>query len=271
MYTDFIRLSSKPALDAGQPAAADKKKLADASAQFEAVLLSQMFDAMQKTAHFDEDGEEGGSSAPYADMIPSQMAQSLASAGGLGLAPWLEARLQGPASPGRQGSSFHPLPQRGEGVQASGPRDLGISPFAPRVDGGLPSPIHGAISSPFGEVRHREDGSVHVHQGIDIPAPQGTPIQTVASGRVSFSGKRQGYGETVEIEHADGTMSRYAHCSRRLVEAGQSVKRGETIAEVGSTGRSTGPHLHFEVLLHGRAVDPTQLLAATKKEGASKV
>jgi murein DD-endopeptidase MepM/ murein hydrolase activator NlpD len=269
MRSDPIALSLTPALEAGASAAADKRRLAEASAQFEAVLLSQMFEAMERTTRFDEDGEEGGS-APYGDLLPMQMAQSLASAGGLGLTPWLEARLQGPDAPRAQGP-FQLLPPReAGGIGEAGRGPLHLHPHRHEA-GGLLSPVHGAISSPFGEVRHRADGSVHVHQGIDVPAPHGTPIQAAASGQVIFSGQRQGYGETVEIQHPDGSVTRYAHCSRRLVEAGQSVQRGQRIAEVGSTGRSTGPHLHFEVLLQGRAIDPTQTLASTVQKGASKV
>jgi murein DD-endopeptidase MepM/ murein hydrolase activator NlpD len=269
MKTDFIRLADKPALEAEKPPSAEKRKLAEASAQFEAVLLSQMFDAMQKTAHFDDDdGEGGGSSAPYADLLPTQMAQSLASAGGLGLASWLDSQVQRPGSPASASGSTQPGIARLAALQTRLAPNFAPAPNADPAAGALLNPIEGAISSPFGEVRHRADGSIHVHQGIDVPAPLGTPIRAAAAGRVVFSGQRQGYGETVEVEHPDGSTTRYAHCSRRLVEAGQSVKRGQTIAEVGSTGRSTGPHLHFEVLLHGKALDPLQALGIKNKGGS---
>lgn len=99
------------------------------------------------------------------------------------------------------------------------------------------------------------------HSGIDYPAPRGTPIHASAGGRVIFSGYRSQYGNTVEIDHGGGLVTRYAHAASLLVKVGQVVMPGEQIAKVGSTGRSTGPHLHFEILRDGRFVDPRIYLA----------
>lgn len=99
------------------------------------------------------------------------------------------------------------------------------------------------------------------HSGIDYPAPKGTPIYASAGGRVIFSGYRSEYGNTVEIDHGGGLVTRYAHASSLLVKSGQIVMPGEQIAKVGSTGRSTGPHLHFEIMRDGRFVDPRVYLA----------
>ena len=94
------------------------------------------------------------------------------------------------------------------------------------------------------------------HEGMDFTAPVGTDIYATGNGTVVYSGWRQGYGETVEIDHGMGYATRYAHCSKRLVRVGQKVKRGDVIAKVGNTGKSTGPHLHYEVHSQGRPVDP---------------
>lgn len=99
------------------------------------------------------------------------------------------------------------------------------------------------------------------HSGIDYPAPTGTPIHASAGGRVIFAGYRPHYGRTVEIDHGGGLVTRYAHASAVLVKVGQVVMPDEPIARVGSTGRSTGPHLHFEILRDGRFVDPKVYLA----------
>ncbi len=99
------------------------------------------------------------------------------------------------------------------------------------------------------------------HSGVDFPAPKGTPILASAGGRVIFAGYRSEYGYTVEIEHVAGLVTRYAHASKLHVKAGQVVIPGQKIASVGSTGRSTGPHLHFEVLKDGRFADPARYLA----------
>ena len=94
------------------------------------------------------------------------------------------------------------------------------------------------------------------HEGMDFTAPTGTDIYATGNGKVVYSGWRQGYGETVEVDHGYNYITRYAHCSKRLVKVGQEVKRGDIIALVGSTGKSTGPHLHYEVRYNGKAVDP---------------
>jgi murein DD-endopeptidase MepM/ murein hydrolase activator NlpD len=99
------------------------------------------------------------------------------------------------------------------------------------------------------------------HSGVDYPAPKGTPIHASAGGRVIFSGYRSEYGRTVEIEHGGGLVTRYAHASKLHVKVGQVVMPGQKIADVGSTGRSTGPHLHFEILQDGRFADPARYLA----------
>lgn len=99
------------------------------------------------------------------------------------------------------------------------------------------------------------------HSGVDFPAPRGTPIYASGGGRVIFSGYRRQYGNTVEIDHGAGVATRYAHASKLLVKVGQVVMPGEKIALIGSSGRSTGPHLHFEILKDGHFVNPTAYLA----------
>lgn len=94
------------------------------------------------------------------------------------------------------------------------------------------------------------------HEGMDFTAPLGTDIFATGNGTVVYSGWRQGYGETVEIDHGFNYKTRYAHCSKRLVKVGQKVLRGDVIALVGNTGKSTGPHLHYEVHYHGKPIDP---------------
>jgi lysostaphin len=101
-----------------------------------------------------------------------------------------------------------------------------------------------------------------MHRGIDIAAPVGTPVVAAADGVVATSGwDSGGYGNKVDIRHPDGSLTRYAHNSRLLVRAGQTVRQGQLIAEMGSTGRSTGPHLHFEIRPSGKgAVNPMAFL-----------
>lgn len=105
----------------------------------------------------------------------------------------------------------------------------------------------------------RIDPVYHVrrfHSGMDFSAPVGTDIYATGNGTITFTGWRQGYGETVEVDHGFGYTTRYAHCYKILARRGQKVKRGDVIALVGNTGKSTGPHVHYEVHYNGKAIDP---------------
>ena len=123
-----------------------------------------------------------------------------------------------------------------------------------------PVPSSASISSPFGPRRHPITGRQETHSGIDIRAAHGAEIQAADDGVVILSGRNGGFGITVIIDHGDGIHTLYAHNSRNLVSVGDRVTRGQAIALVGSTGVSTGPHLHFEVRVGGRWVDPGPFL-----------
>lgn len=118
----------------------------------------------------------------------------------------------------------------------------------------------GYISSYFGERADPFDGREAFHKGVDFAGTQGSDVVAVAAGVVTWAGPRSGYGKLIEINHGDGYTTRYAHNERTLVSVGQTVKRGEPIALMGSTGHSTGPHVHFEVLKNGRQVDPLSFI-----------
>jgi len=114
----------------------------------------------------------------------------------------------------------------------------------------------GFISSYFGEREDPFSGEEAYHKGVDFAGTAGANVVAVAAGVVTWAGNRTGYGNLVEINHGDGYVTRYAHNQRTLVTVGQTVKRGDAIALMGSTGRSTGPHVHFEVIRNGRQVNP---------------
>jgi len=123
-------------------------------------------------------------------------------------------------------------------------------------------PVRGAeLTSTFGNRQDPIANRHAFHAGLDFAAVAGTPITAAAGGKVVFAGFRSDFGWMVEIEHGNGLTTRYAHASKLLVQQGAVVTPGERIATVGSTGRSTGPHLHFEVLRRGGALDPEQYLA----------
>ncbi|MBQ4517569.1 MAG: peptidoglycan DD-metalloendopeptidase family protein [Clostridia bacterium] len=123
-----------------------------------------------------------------------------------------------------------------------------------------PAPSYTYISSPFGYRIHPVYGTKKYHSGLDLAAPGGSPILAAANGTVKFSGWNGGYGYCVIIDHGNGIQTLYGHSSKLLVSAGQSVTRGQTIALVGTTGTSTGNHLHFEVLNNGSPTDPMPYL-----------
>ena len=118
-------------------------------------------------------------------------------------------------------------------------------------------PVSGVITSRFG---NRESIRSYAHRGLDIAAPGGTPIKAAASGKVIWSGYKGSYGNLVKIDSGKGVVAYYGHCSKLYVSAGEQVKAGDVIATVGSTGNSTGNHLHFEIQLNGQCVNPQKYL-----------
>ena len=127
-------------------------------------------------------------------------------------------------------------------------------------NGSWPVPGYNRVSSPFGYRIHPVLGIKKLHTGIDIPAPTGTPTVAVSSGTVIYSGVQGSYGNTVMIQHDNGLVSLYAHNSSLVVKVGDQVKKGQVVAKIGSTGRSTGPHLHFEIRVNGTAQNPLNYL-----------
>jgi murein DD-endopeptidase MepM/ murein hydrolase activator NlpD len=128
---------------------------------------------------------------------------------------------------------------------------------------GIPMAKDYRVTSGFGIRNDPFTGQLAMHEGLDFVAEHGSPIVATAAGTVTRSGWDSAYGNVVEVSHIEGFTTRYAHLSKRLVEVGQKVQRGETIAQLGNTGRSTGPHLHYEVMRNDRILNPTQMLTQT--------
>lgn len=126
--------------------------------------------------------------------------------------------------------------------------------------GALARPLDVPVNSDYGPRTHPVHGDVRQHHGVDMSAPTGTPIRSFADGTVTFAGPRGGYGNVVIVEHANGYETRYAHQSAIDVAVGQRIRAGEVVGRVGSTGQSTGPHLHFELRHHGESMDPAPYL-----------
>lgn len=136
--------------------------------------------------------------------------------------------------------------------------DEGLATGLQRPQVGLAAPIlHRpvTVSSRFGEPR-----GDRIHKGIDLQAPAGTPVHATAPGRVTYSGEQRGYGEVIIIEHGGGLATVYAHLRKRRADAGDEVRRGQHIGDVGRSGNATTDHLHYEVRVNGAPVDPAPYL-----------
>ena len=121
-------------------------------------------------------------------------------------------------------------------------------------------PVEGRITGAFGEREDPFNGEGAFHRGIDISTSFGTPVRAPADGVVTFAGNESGYGRLLQLEHSQGILTRYGHLSGFAVSEGQRVSRGQVIGYVGMSGRSTGPHLHYEVWVHGSPVNPYKFL-----------
>ncbi len=205
---------------------------------FEEVLAEQLVGELRKA--MPEGAMGGGAWEMFGGLMDRELAAAIARCGDLGVAAQLRRRWGETAAPAAAVGGAMP---RISGARRDGGRWL--------------RPLVGRITSAFGWRRDPITGHRRKHDGVDIAAPEGTPIAAVAAGTVRRAGWAGGYGKVVEIAHDDGTTTLYAHCRDTRVEPGQRVAAGTVIGEVGSTGRSTGPHLHLEVRRDGVPVDPS--------------
>ncbi len=122
-------------------------------------------------------------------------------------------------------------------------------------------PFTGAVTSSFGSRENPFDGpGVETHKGLDIRGPMGAPVKAVAQGQVLFAGQRGGFGNCIILKHGNGYETLYGHLSKILVKPGQKIEIGQQIGDIGSTGRSTGPHLHYEIHKNGQKINPASYL-----------
>jgi murein DD-endopeptidase MepM/ murein hydrolase activator NlpD len=213
-----------------------------------------------------------GASPPRAAVVPAttNQAADYRSQGGPflpigGAAPMAEAAAQGAA--GDYGAGLLQLETQCDQLEASLDRVDGVLADRELMTMAYPNriPVQGRmpkISSGFGIRRDPFTGRLAHHMGLDIPAAYGTPILASGGGRVISAGYRGPYGKAIVIDHGHGLQTVYGHCSKLYVRAGELVMPRQKIAAVGSTGRSTGPHLHFEVIRNGTRVEPGQVLAS---------
>jgi murein DD-endopeptidase MepM/ murein hydrolase activator NlpD len=266
----------------------DRARVAELAHQFESMLMTQMLRSMRQSMLSDQEETDGFGKSTMTDAFDSELGQALSQAGGIGLTSILVRAFERQAAAAAPSVAAAPTPTALEApavapplaapvpfpvaappVAAPVPLPVAAPPVVappvvvpPTATGGAPAPDAGPVlpagrvTSAFGWRNDPFNGKVHFHAGTDVKMAYGQEVRSAAAGRVSFVGEQSGYGLTVVVDHGGGVESRYAHLSSADVRAGDAVASGQPIARSGNSGRSTGPHLHFEVLDNGRAVAP---------------
>ncbi len=270
--------------------AAEREKLGELAAQFESMLMLEMIKQMRQSLTDDGGGErEGLGNETYTSTIDSELAMHLAQAGGMGLSNMLVDawdRQRSAVVPGTVGSvpagagaataaAVAARPAAVRPAAVAQPTGLAAAPSAVSVSRTAAVPpefveaagnsrlsleMTGRVSSNYGWRSDPIRGHAKFHGGIDLAAKYGTEVPAAAAGTVVAAGEQGSYGLTVVVQHPNGYESRYAHLSSLAVREGDTVGQGQQVGRVGSTGRSTGPHLHFEVTQAGRRVDPERFV-----------
>lgn len=222
-----------------QSRADEATSAAEAGQAFEGYMVEMMVREMRKT--IPEGLFSGNAMEMFSGMLDQEIAKRIGESGGLGMGNLIARQvLHGEEAPAAR------MPSR--------PARRGGTLRGSRL------PVAGRISSRFGKRTDPIHRHTRQHNGLDIAAPTGTDIRPVRGGRVVFAGERGGLGNAVIIDHGDGWRSIYGHCDRLNVTEGQRVGPDDLIGAVGSTGRSTGPHLHLEIHRDGEAIDPAEAL-----------
>lgn len=218
--------------------------LQERAREFEALLLAKVMETMTET----DESESASGGLQLQWLMWVEMARQLSEARQLGLAEQVQRELSTQAGMDRDattGPAVAPL---------EGSQEAGADPLKWLL------PVRGVLTSRYGYRTDPFDGSRRMHRGIDLAAPDGSPVVASAKGKVILSSFEPGYGHTVIVEHDGGLTTRYAHLASRLVSEGDWVNRGQMVGRVGSTGRATGPHLHYEIRRRGEAIDPQEFV-----------
>jgi murein DD-endopeptidase MepM/ murein hydrolase activator NlpD len=247
----------------------DAEGLREAAQQFEAYFIQTMLKEMRKTGGGEDGLFAGSEMETFHGLFDQEISERVSEGRGVGLAPLIERSMArayadniiaGPGSPGWGDELGAPRTRRHLTPALAFPE--GRTGFS----WPLPDSEPGRITSSFGSRRDPFGAGHRDHGGLDVGAPKGTPILAMADGKVVRSSWSDSFGNVVEIEHDDGVVSRYAHQDRRDVRVGDVVTAGEQIGTVGSSGRSTGSHLHLEVHVAGQNVDPHAFLEGRDQE-----
>jgi len=254
---------------------AERAQVARLAREFEAMFMSEMLRGMRQSMLSDEQ-DEGLGADTMTDTFDGELGRSLAQGRGLGLATiMLDALMKR----GAGGDSSDDPVRTAARANAASPASVPLATPAPalmpsRSASSIADVVNGAgtsqhptlpgpVTSPFGWRSDPFSGRPQFHAGTDVRLAYGQNVQAVSPGRVQSVGERSGYGLTVVIDHGNGLETRYAHLSGASVREGDRVEAGQVVAQSGSSGRSTGPHLHLEARQNGRAVEIAALLKET--------
>ncbi len=227
-----------------------KEKLKEIAAQFEAILVDTMLKTARETEKlFNDESEDtfGMNLDFYKEFSDYYFSRALVSQNGLGFQKFFIEEMEEKLKSIYKDTKTENVPPLKRSNLNKGLLELSL-------------PVKGKITSGFGIRKDPFTGKKIFHRGIDIAAPEGTPVKAFMDGRVVFSGIKGGYGNLIIVQHRNGTQTYYGHLGVRNVKVGEKVRTGEKIGEVGSTGRSTGPHLHFELRVGRNPVNPENLI-----------
>jgi murein DD-endopeptidase MepM/ murein hydrolase activator NlpD len=229
-----------------------------AATQLEAFFLRRMLAEARPAGGGALSGGFAGDT--FREMLDGALADTMAESGGIGLAEMFQGQLEAGGTAAAQ--PMRPLASRGihayaAGAGAGAGRDAVLDTM----------PLQARQSSGYGERTDPLTGETKYHAGLDLAAPAGTTVHAAGPGRVSRAESAGTYGNLVVIEHANGLETRYAHLQAIHVKEGDEIEAGTDVGAVGTTGRSTGPHLHFEVRRDGTAIDPRTLLPGLNTGG----
>lgn len=224
--------------------------------QFESMLMKMMLDSMRKNVGESDlfGNPESSERAIYRSMLDTEYAKVMAQNSRFGFSDMVMRQF------GVDPDDPSLVPEVPIGRPSAAPSGAAQATPAEALPVRFSRPVAGPVSSPFGMREDPIHGQLSMHHGTDYAVPEGTPVRAAAPGRVLFSGTKPGYGETVILDHGNGITSIYGHLKSPGVKTGDLVERGSVIGQSGQTGRSTGPHLHFEIRQHEKAVNPQAVL-----------
>jgi peptidoglycan hydrolase FlgJ len=243
-----------------------EEKIKRVAIQFEEILINTLLKETLKE-ETEKEGEEEGLSlhtGSFTDLRQMFLSQYIADNGGLGYREIIEQQIKA--------HYFNDDIKNSDNNTTSSPKSLPVSTLhtkaatsatsatSPTLMENISSPVTGPISSDYGWRKDPIDGLTRFHTGVDFDVPSKTPVKSFMEGDVTFSGWEQGYGYLVEIKHPNGMVSRYGHNSELKVKEGDHIDSGAVIALSGSSGRSTGPHLHFELRKGEFSLNPEKII-----------